>query len=122
MYADYRFYKDTYHGAGSETEYTRLAVRAAAYVDRITFGRAQTAKESDLDAVKMAECAIVDELVQTLQKNSRMNLHSGSALSMRLLSATVLPLFPRRCSPSVLVWAMKSSVPQRHTGEAFLRL
>ena len=67
MYADYRFYKDTYHGAGSETEYTRLAVRAAAYVDRITFGRAQTAKESDLDAVKMAECAIVDELVSQEQ-------------------------------------------------------
>lgn len=63
MYADFKFYKDTYHGGASETEYSRLAVRAAAYVDRMTFGRAKTAKGADLDAVKMAECAIVDELV-----------------------------------------------------------
>ncbi len=62
MYADFSFYKETYHGATPEAEYTRLAVKASAYVDRMTHGRAKTAIESDLEAVKMAECAIVDEL------------------------------------------------------------
>jgi hypothetical protein len=67
MYADYTFYKNTYCGAASSTEHARLAVRAAAYVDRMTFGRAKTAKDSDLEAVKMAECAIVDELASQEQ-------------------------------------------------------
>jgi hypothetical protein len=62
MYADYPFYQSKYHGTVSEAEYTRLAVRAAAYVDRMTFGRAKTATKDDMEAVKMAECAIVDEL------------------------------------------------------------
>lgn len=67
MYADFTFYQETYRGAVSESEHIRLAVRAAAYVDRMTFGRAKTAKESDLEAVKMAECAIVDELASQEQ-------------------------------------------------------
>ena len=63
MYADYSFYANTYKGTLSADEYTRLAVRASAYVDRITFGRANKAEGDDLEAVKMAACAIVDELV-----------------------------------------------------------
>lgn len=62
MYADYNFYADTYLGTVSEPEHARLAVRAAAHIDRITFGRAKTATGTDLEAVKMAECAVVDEL------------------------------------------------------------
>ena len=62
MYADYTFYLTEYHGAASDAEYTRLSVRAAAYVDRMTNGRAKTAVGDNLTAVKMAECAVVDEL------------------------------------------------------------
>lgn len=67
MYADYNFYKETYHGAASEAEHIRLVVRATAYVDRMTFGKAKTATGADLEAVKMAECAIVDELANQEQ-------------------------------------------------------
>lgn len=63
MYADYKFYSTEYHGTASEAEHTRLVVRAAAYVDRMTYGRAKTATGDDLAAVKLAECAIIDELV-----------------------------------------------------------
>lgn len=63
MYADYSFYSNTYKGKLGAEEYTRLAIRADAYVDRMTFGRAKTAEGADLEAVKMAACAIVDELV-----------------------------------------------------------
>lgn len=61
-YSDFAFYSNTYKGLLGAEEYSRLAVRAAAHVDRMTFGRAKTAKGADLEAVKMAECAIVDEL------------------------------------------------------------
>ena len=67
MYSDYTFYKEQYHGATAEADYTRHAIRAAAYVDRMTFGRAKTAAGGNLVAVKMAECAIVDELVMQEQ-------------------------------------------------------
>ena len=63
MYADYAFYKDTYRGTASDAEHARIAVRASAYVDRMTSGRAKAAAGNDLEAVKMAECAIVDELI-----------------------------------------------------------
>lgn len=64
MYSDYAFYKDKFLGVLSETEYNRLAVRATAEIDRMTFGRAKTAGEKDIDAVKFAECAVIDELAQ----------------------------------------------------------
>lgn len=63
MYADFSFYQTEYHGTLTEADYTRLVVRASAYVDRMTYGRAKTAEGDNLSAVKMAECAIVDELV-----------------------------------------------------------
>lgn len=63
MYADFTFYADTYRGTATVTDYNRVAVRASAYVDRMTSGRAKTATGNDLEAVKMAECAIVDELI-----------------------------------------------------------
>lgn len=62
MYADYVFYMNDYRGKMSETDYNRLAVRAYAEINRITFNRAATASGADLEAVKFAECAVVDEL------------------------------------------------------------
>lgn len=62
MYADYTFYTSEYKGSLAESDYTRLAVRASAEIDRMTFNRARTASGDDLTAVKMAECAVVDEL------------------------------------------------------------
>ena len=67
MYADYAFYINTYAGSLTSEEFSRLAVRAAAYVDRMTFGKAKNATGDDLKAVKMAECAIVDELANQEQ-------------------------------------------------------
>lgn len=62
MYADYQFYTETYKGTVSADEYNRLVVRAEAEINRMTFGRAAKATGDDLNAVKYAECAIVDEL------------------------------------------------------------
>ena len=62
MYSDYNFYTVTFRGVLTETEYNRYAVRASAEIDRMTFGRAKTATGETLDAVKFAECAVIDEL------------------------------------------------------------
>lgn len=62
MYSDYAFYLDDYKGTVSEADFTRLSVLATAHINRITNGKAKTATEQDLDAVKLAECAIIDEL------------------------------------------------------------
>lgn len=62
MYSNYDFYKEKFRGVLSETEYLRFGVRATAEIDRITFRRARAAEGEDLDAVKFAECAVIDEL------------------------------------------------------------
>lgn len=62
MYADYSFYQTTYGGAVGEAEFSRFSTRAGAHINQITGGRAKTATGENLEAVKMAECAIVDEL------------------------------------------------------------
>lgn len=62
MYSDYTFYLNEYKGVLDSEEYSRLAVRASAEIDRLTFNRAAKATGSDMEAVKMAECAVVDEL------------------------------------------------------------
>ena len=63
MKADYTFYLNEYNGAASEAEFARFSALATAHINRITFNRAQTATGPDLDAVKLAECAIIDELI-----------------------------------------------------------
>lgn len=62
MYSDYAFYTETYMGALDSEAYHRHAVRASAEIDRITFGRASSAIGEDMESVKMAECAVIDEL------------------------------------------------------------
>lgn len=60
MYADYGYYTGVYMGNASEEEYTRIHPRAAAEVRRMIFGR-EPGKA--LDSVRMAECAVLDELI-----------------------------------------------------------
>lgn len=58
LYADYAYYSGTYMGTVSEEDFPRLAVRAGSYLDYITTGKA--AAHAELDAVKLACCALVD--------------------------------------------------------------
>ena len=62
MYSDYTFYLNDYDGKANEKVYSRFSKLAAAHIDRLTSNRAKTATGEDLEAVKMAECAIIDEL------------------------------------------------------------
>lgn len=62
MYSDYSFYKDNYKGTAGEMVYSRFSQLATAHINRITSNRAKTATGEALESVKMAECAIIDEL------------------------------------------------------------
>lgn len=66
MYADYSYYRSSYHGTLSEEEYTPLAERAGAYIDSVTDFVFQKiglpAHDSSLyDRLKKCSCALADE-------------------------------------------------------------
>ena len=60
--ADFTYYWDSYRGRRIQSEeiFDSLAVRACAYVNTITFGRAEA--EADTAGVKNAVCAVCDVL------------------------------------------------------------
>ena len=69
IYADFVYYKTQYIGAmiTDPAVYDRCATRAAADIDYYTFGRA--ADHPEMDAVKMASCAIAEQY-QAIERSS----------------------------------------------------
>ena len=63
IYADFDYYKDAYLGGliSNESEYERLATRAATEIDYYTLGRAYN--QADTDAVKMCACAVAEQFL-----------------------------------------------------------
>jgi len=60
MYADYAYYKGTYHGAQlTEEQWPAAAREADACVDALTFGRLKQGAPTD-DTVRMAACAMAE--------------------------------------------------------------
>jgi len=67
-YIDETYYKDTYKGSlVSSEDFDALALRASATIDRLVFNRAAaiiTANDvaADVTGIKMATCAVMEEL------------------------------------------------------------
>ena len=59
IFADYEYYKST-GGDLNEEEFSRIAAKASAYIDRITFGRAS--EHADDERVKRCCCDLCDTL------------------------------------------------------------
>ncbi len=77
-YADYAYYGETYLGAAiEEADFQHLALLASRYLDYITCHRA--AKHDDLDAVKMACCALAEQyqVIETARKLAASGLSAG---------------------------------------------
>lgn len=89
VYADYEYYSGTYMGTVSEEDFPRLAIRASSFLDYYTMGKAQ--KNADLDAVKMACCALVDKyaIIDAAQALAGKNLVSAAADGSEVKSETV---------------------------------
>lgn len=68
---DYQYYKATYHGTMGETDFLRYVIPAAAYLNAITYGRAQENLADD--RVRLACCAVADAY--------RLNENGGGVVS-----------------------------------------
>lgn len=59
VFADYEFYKSI-GGSLSEEEFSKVAAKASAYIDKVTFGRAS--EHADDERVKRCCCDLCDTL------------------------------------------------------------
>lgn len=89
-YADYEYYTDTYLGTAiQEADFPRLSLRASGFLDYYTQGRA--AQNSDLDALKMACCAVAEQYqsIDTAQALAQKSLSASLESDGELQSQTV---------------------------------
>lgn len=89
-YADYEYYTTTYLGTAiKEDDFQRLSLRASAFLDYYTQGRA--AKNADLDALKMACCAVAEQYqyIDTAQALAQKSLSASLESDGELQSQTV---------------------------------
>lgn len=61
---NYTYYLNDFKGQAIEADFSRLLIPATAHINRITNNRAKTATGADLEAVNMATCAVIDELLR----------------------------------------------------------
>lgn len=105
MYADYAFYTGTFNGILTETEYNRLVIRATAEIDRITSGRSKTATGDNLEAVKMAECAVTDELsMQAIGGSGDVTSESNDGISRSYATGAVSKSSRQRIDAAAFTW------------------
>lgn len=98
-YADYNYYKDSYHGRMTETDFNSLSRQASAYLNKITFNRVRNAVTDD---VKDACCAVAEvmfkqskggELIsESVGPHSRQFAGSGKSYNQRLYDAAEMYL------------------------------
>ena len=89
-YADYEYYTTTYLGTAiKEDDFPRLSLRASSFLDYYTQGRA--AQNSDLDALKMACCAVAEQYqyIDTAQGLAQKSLSASLESDGELQSQTV---------------------------------
>lgn len=78
-YADFEYYSTVYLGTAiNEDDFPRLSLRASSFLDYYTQGRA--AKNADLDALKMACCAVAEQY---------QSIDTAQALAQKSLSASL---------------------------------
>ena len=89
-YADFEYYSNTYLGTAIEyNDFSRLSLRASAFLDYYTQGRA--AKNAELDALKMCCCAIAEQYqyIDTAKALAQKSITSSLENNGELQSQTV---------------------------------
>lgn len=89
-YADYEYYTTTYLGTAiKEDDFPRLSLRASSFLDYYTQG--QAAQNPDLDALKMACCAVAEQYqyIDTAQALAQKSLSASLESKGELQSQTV---------------------------------
>lgn len=76
LYADYEYYTTTYKGSLSKEEFGKFIMKSSAYVQRITFGRADD--NIEMEEVRLAACAVCDLIANDEKVRSK---HSGRVVT-----------------------------------------
>lgn len=87
MYADYDFYTTHYHGTVNEFDFPRLSVKASAFLDYYTMGKAKF--NSELEPLKMACCALVDKYAEIESLSAASKKSVSDAVSVGKKSESV---------------------------------
>jgi hypothetical protein len=83
-YVDYTYYSATYLGTAIlSADFARLALRASAVIDQITFQRAApivaaATDTANIDLIKMATCAVAEEIQTEESEGSADGIQSES--------------------------------------------
>lgn len=81
-YVDYTYYTTSFLGTLiASADFSRLSVRASKQIDALTFGRAAAVITADtdadkIDAIRMATCAVCEELQRDANSGGRDNITS----------------------------------------------
>lgn len=95
VYADYEYYTNTYYGTAiKEPDFPRLSLRASAYIDYYTQGRA--VKNAELEAIKMCCCDLAEQY-QVIE--------NAQALAQKSLSYSMESTGPEASSETVGSWS-----------------
>lgn len=111
MYADYVFYTGTYNGTLTEVEFDRYSVRATAEINRITSNKAKNATGETLEAVKMAVCAVIDELsYQSTGGNGDVTSESNDGISRSYATGAVAKSSRQRIDAAAFTWLSNTNL------------
>ena len=76
VYADYVFYRDTYHGSAvDEDAFPVLSREASLFIDQLTYNRLNQGWQVT-DAVKMATCAVT-ERIQLAKQSGALSVNAA---------------------------------------------
>lgn len=111
MYSNYAFYTDTYNGKLTEAEFNRFSVRATAEINRMTSDRAKTATGEDMEKVKFAECAVIDELsFQSVGGHGDVTSETNDGISKSYATGAVAKSSRQRIDAAAYTWLCNTNL------------
>lgn len=111
VYADYQFYTDEYHGTMPEANFSRLAIRASAYLDYITSDRAKSYNDRD-NKLKMACCAVADDYL-SLEQGGGIASESNGRLSVSYVNGSTAMTPQKRLYETVRLFLLNTGLLSR---------
>lgn len=82
-YADYPYYATEYGGSAiSESDFSRLSRQASAYLDTITYGNAEKAEDSGVQAKLSDACCVIVELLHKQEQGGEVTSESNDGASV----------------------------------------
>jgi hypothetical protein len=121
-YADYAYYTATFLGTAiASADFGRLSVRASKHIDALTFGRAAAIITADtdtdkIDAIKMAMCAVADELQKDETSGGRDNVTSEKVGNVSVsygASGQMTKTLGQKISDAALLWLWETDLMYR---------